>query len=147
MASELDLMLFEQHLDELRALPQADRWTIKCGDDTALEVYVDLHPRTAPQEHYRARLRWRDYARPFSLKFIDMETGGDTNPRSWPNFEGSRPGSFFVCLPFTEEGNGYHPDWAGSKATAYITPENPLQYAVLTLQHLLDNTYAGRGQP
>lgn len=144
MASELDLMLFEQHLEELRALPQADRWTLERGDTATLEVYVDLHPHTAPQELYRARLRWRDYAKPFSLKFIDPDTGLDNNPRSWPIFDGSRPTSFFVCLPFTEEGNGYHPEWAASAANAYRTPEDPLQNAVITLQHLLDNTYGGR---
>lgn len=60
MTSELDLMLFQQHLEELSALPQVDRWTVKGGDHAAL----DLSSRKAPQELYRVRLRRTDYAKP-----------------------------------------------------------------------------------
>lgn len=143
MASGLDLMLLNQHLEELRALPQADRWTIKRGDTAALDLSVDLFSRKAPQELYRVRLRWTDYSKPPSLKFIDMATGSETEPRSWPNFDGSRPTSFFVCLPITQEGHAYHGEWA-SGANAYPTVDDPLQYVLLSLQSLLDNTYTGR---
>lgn len=63
MASELDLMLFQQHLEEFSALPQVDRWTVKRGDPAALDVTVDLSSGKAPQELYRVRLRWTDYAK------------------------------------------------------------------------------------
>lgn len=144
MASELDLMLFKQHYEELLAMPQADRWSIKRGDEAALDVTVDLSSRKAPQEHYRARLRWHDYMKPPSVKFVDMATGSESEPRAWPNFEGSRPAHFFICLPFTQEGHGHHSEWA-TGPNAYARPEDPLQYALINLQHLLDNTYVGRG--
>ena len=145
MANELDLMLFEQHLEELRALPEAQRLILEQRDMRMLEVFVGLHPRTAAQEHFRARLRWRDYGKPFSLKFVNLETETDNDPHAWPIFEGSRPGSLLACLPFTEEGIGLHPEWVTSPINSYVTPEAPLQFAVLMLQHLIDNGYGGRG--
>ncbi|MEH0166720.1 hypothetical protein [Roseateles microcysteis] len=143
MASELDLMLFNQHLEELQALPQADRWTIKRGDTAALDVSVDLSSRKAPQELYRVRLRWTDYSKPPSVKFVGMTTGSEAEPRAWPNFDGSRPTSFFVCLPITKEGHDHHGEWA-TGANAYRTVDDPLEYVLLNLQSLLDNTYTGR---
>jgi hypothetical protein len=145
MATEFDMVLFEQHLAELRALPNATRWRLERGSPTLLEVHVDMHPRTAPSERFRARLRWQDYSKPFSLKFIDPETGRDDDPRAWPIFQGSRPASLDACVPYTEEGVRLHPEWQASPTNAYKAPESPLQFAVLTLQNLLDNTYGGRG--
>jgi len=146
MASELDLMLFQQHLDELPALPQVDRWTVKRGDPAALDVTVDLSSLKAPQELYRVRLRWSDYSKPPSVKFVDMTTGSETEARAWPVFDGSRPTNYFVCLPFTQEGLTHHPDWA-TGINAIPVLEDPLQYVLLNLQSLLDNTYTGRCQP
>ena len=143
MASELDLMLFKQHLEELQALPQAGRWTIKRGDTAALDVTVDLFSRKAPEELYRVRLRWTDYSKPPSLKFVDMATGSETVPHAWADFEGSRPTSFFVCLPITQEGHAHHGEWA-TGVNAYPTVEDQLQYVLFSLQSLLDNTYIGR---
>lgn len=145
MATEFDLMLFEQHLAEALELPVAARWSLELDTSVPLGLFATLHPRTAPQEFYKARIRWKDYSTPFSLKFINMEIGSDTDARAWPNFEGSRPQAFLACTTFTEEGQGLHPEWEQSAFNRYHPPEQPLIFALLTLQHLLDNTYQGRG--
>ncbi|WP_207000030.1 hypothetical protein [Trinickia mobilis] len=145
MATEFDLMLFEQHFWAALALPVAKRWNLERDDSSPLEVFCTMHPRTAPSELYKVRLRWTDYSMPFSLKFINVVSGAENDQHAWPNIEGSRPSSLFLCAPFTTEGNSYHPEWARSAATRYKTPDEPLVFALLQIQHLLDNTYLGRG--
>lgn len=144
MATQFDLKEFEVHLQVALALPAAKRWSLERDTSVPLGVFCVLQPRTAPQESFKARLRWDDYSKPHSLKFVNMENGSDTDPRAWPNFEGSRPDSFLVCAPYTSEGHALHPEWAASPAHRYLTPDEPLVAALLTLQHVLDNTYAGR---
>lgn len=144
MATEFDQMLFAQHLKAALALPDAKRWGLE-GDLNSLEARCELHPRSSPNERFLARLRWSDYSKPASVKFIDPATGSDSIPRAWPNIDGSRPQNFFICAPWTKEGNDHHPEWATSEAAAYQTPEEPLVFALLQLKHLMDNTYQGRG--
>jgi hypothetical protein len=144
MAAEFDRMLFSQHLGAALELPLSKRWGLE-GDATALEARCDMHPRAFPAERFQVRLRWSDYSKPPSTKFIDPDTGSESNPRSWPNIDGSRPQNCFICAPWTKEGNDHHPEWAASAAAGYKTPEEPLVFSLLQLQHLLDNTYKGRG--
>jgi hypothetical protein len=144
MATEYDLMLFDQHFQAALALPAAQRWSLERDQSVPLGIFCRMHPRTAPAEQYKVRLRWTDYSMPFSLKFINTENGSETDQHAWPNFEGSRPANFFVCAPYTSEGNGYHPEWALSPTNRYKRPDEPLVFALIQIQHLLDNTYQGR---
>lgn len=147
MATEFDKMLFDQHLEEMLALPGASRWDLERDTQVPLEVFCTMFPRTALHERYKVRLRWTDYSTPPSVKYVDPQTGADNDARAWPNFDGSRPGSFFLCAPFTKEGHDHHPEWRGASATRYEAPEDPLVSCLLQLQHLLDNSYVGRGHP
>ncbi len=144
MATQFDLKEFEVHLQVALALPAAKRWSLERDTAVPLGVFCVMHPRTAPHELFKARLRWSDYSKPYSLKFVNVDNGSDTDPKAWPNFDGSRPDAFFVCAPFTLEGHAHHPEWAASCATRYETPDEPLVTALVVLQHLLDNTYTGR---
>jgi hypothetical protein len=144
MATEYDKVLFDQHYDVVLALPSASRWILKKESCTPLEVYCTMYPRSAPQEHFKMRLRWTDYSMPFSLRFVNLETGADNDQHAWPQIDGSRPANFFFCAPFTKEGNDHHPEWANSSAR-YRTPDEPLVFALIQIQHLLDNTFVGRG--
>jgi len=76
---------------------------------------------------------------------VNAVSGAGNEQHAWPNIEGSRPSNLFLCAPFTTEGNSYHPEWARSAATRYKTPDEPLVFALLQIQHLLDNTHLGRG--
>ena len=144
MATEYDLMLFDQHFQAALALPAAQRWNLERDQSAPLGIFCTMHPRTAPAETYKVRLRWTDYSMPFSLKFINMENGSETDQHAWPNIDGGRPSNFFICAPYTSEGNGYHPEWALSPAHRYKTPDEPLVFALIQIQYLLDNTYQGR---
>lgn len=144
MATEYDLMLFDQHYELVLALPAAGRWILERHESMPLEVICTMSPRIAPEEQFKLRLRWDDYSMPVSVKFLNKDTGSESDQHAWPNIDGSRPPSLFLCAPFTKEGNGYHPEWAQS-AVRYKTPDEPLLFALIQMQHLLDNTYIGRG--
>lgn len=145
MATDFELALFEQQLPEVLVLPAAHRWTLERDSSVSLGVFLTLHPRTHPEEFFKARLRWTDLFKPPSLKFIDTATGSDTNPAAWPKCFGFRPSSLDACLPWTAEGHALHPEWATSAANAYPKVDAPLQFIVLNLQASLDNTFSGRG--
>lgn len=145
MASEFDLVLFEQHLQEVLALPAAKRWSLERDTTVPLGVFSTMQPRTAPTESYKARLRWSDYSKPPSVKFINMENGSEVDPLAWPNIDVSRPAHFFICAPWTKEGHEYHAEWAGSVAGRYNPPPQPLKFALQMLQHHMDNAYIHRG--
>lgn len=145
MATEYDLVLFEQHLQAALELPAAKRWNLERDKSVSLGAFCLMRPRTAPSDQYRVRLHWTDYSMPFSLKFVSIETGAENDQNAWANIEGSRPSHYFLCAPFTKEGNDHHPEWACSSITRYRTPDEPLVFALLQVQHLLDNTYQGRG--
>lgn len=147
MATEFDQVLFEQHHEVALALPAAKRWDLERDKNVPLGVFCTMHPRNAPTEHYRVQLRWTDYSKPASVKFINLENDSGTDPRAWPNIDGTRPTSFFLCAPWTKEGHEHHSEWAASEAGRYNTPEEPLVFALVQLQHLFDNTYQGRGTP
>lgn len=145
MSTEYDLVLFEQHLQAALELPAAKRWNLERDKSVPLGALCLMRPRTSPSDQYKVRLHWTDYSMPFSLKFVSIETSAENDQHAWPNIEGSRPSHFFLCAPFTKEGNDHHPEWARSSTTRYRTPDEPLVFALVQVQHLLDNTYQGRG--
>lgn len=145
MATDFELALFEQQLFEVLELPAAHRWTLERDTSVPLGVFVVMHPRSHPEELFKARLRWTDLLKPPSLKFIDMAMGVETSSAAWPRCFGFRPSSLDACLPWTAEGHALHPEWAGSAANAYPRVGAPVQFALLNVQASLDNTYAGRG--
>lgn len=143
MATDFELALFEQELETVLELPGAWRWGLERDKSVPLGALAVMHPLSKPQELFKCRLRWSDYFKPVSLKFIDMATGADTNPRAWPQCFGFRPGSLDACLPWTAEGHALHPEWSSSGAFPKV--QAPLQFALLNVQTSLDNSYTGRG--
>ncbi|HWT19227.1 MAG TPA: hypothetical protein VN280_09955 [Variovorax sp.] len=145
MATDFELALFEQQLEEVLELPEACRWDLGRDITVPLGVFAVMHPLSKPEELFKARLRWNDLMKAPSLKFIDMTTGADNNPAAWPRCFGFRPGSLDACLPWTAEGHALHGEWAHSAANAFPKVEAPLQYALLHVQSSLDNSFQGRG--
>jgi hypothetical protein len=145
MAAEYDVAMFQRDFADALELPAASRWRLEKDESVRLGVFCTMHPRSAPAETYRVRLRWTDYSAPFSVKFVNQESGSEYDQHAWPNMDGANPGSFFLCVPYSKEGNDHHKEWATSPAIQYRTPEQPLIFALLQLQHLLDNKYRGRG--
>jgi hypothetical protein len=145
MATALELALFEEELATVRRLPEASRWKLERDRSCPLGLLADMHPRSKPTELYRARVRWADYFGPFSLKFIALSTGSETDPTAWPRCFGFRPASVDACLPWTAEGHALHPDWKNSRSQRFPKVEAPMQFALLQVQYSLDNTYEGRG--
>lgn len=142
MATALELALFAQQLEEVRALPQASRWQLERDDAVPLGIVVTVAPLAHDEELFNARFRWSNYFEPPSLKFLDVKTGHEM-PSAWPKCPGFRAASLDACLPWTAEGQALHPEWARSHA--YPKCDAPLQFALLTLQATLDNDYQGRG--
>lgn len=145
MATDFELALFEQQIEEVLALPEARRWSLERDTSVPLGVFAVMHSRSQPEELFKTRLRWSDLLKAPSLKFIDITTGMDGNPAAWPRCFGFRPGSFDACLPWTEEGQRLHPEWAQSAANAFPKVDAPVQFALLHVQASLDNSYQGRG--
>lgn len=145
MATEFDRVLLAQHFEEALALPAAKRWNLERDTSVPLGVFCTMHPRGAANDRFKVQLCWTDYSKPPSVKFLNLETNAATDARAWPNIEGSRPTSFFICAPWTKEGHDHHPEWAASVGGRYTTPEEPLVFVLVQLQHLMDNTYQGRG--
>jgi len=146
MATELELALFNEELQAVRSLPEASRWQLERDDSVPLGLFVTMHPIAKPTELYKARIRWTDYFGPFSLKFIDIDTGLDNNPKAWPKCFGFRPGSLDACLPWTAEGQALHPEWKNSPTQCFPKVDAPMQHALLRIQFSLDESYEGRGQ-
>ena len=145
MATDFELALFEQQLEEVLALPEACRWSLEQDLSVPLGVFAVMHPRSTPEELFKIRLRWSDLLKAPSMKFIDIATGSVSNPLAWPRCFGFRPGSLDACLPWTEEGQRLHPEWAQSAANAFPKVDAPVQFALLNVQSSLDNSYQGRG--
>jgi len=143
MATDFELALFERQLKEAHTLPEASRWNLERDASVPLGVTAVMHPRLACSELFKARLRWTDLFKPPSLKFIDIATGADNRSAAWPQCFGFRPSSLDACLPWTAEGHGLHPEWTA--AGMYPRVEAPVQFALLSLQFALDNSYLGRG--
>jgi len=145
MATELELALFGQELEEIKLLPEAPRWAIERDHEVPLGLYATMHPLAHPDHRYKARIRWTNYFAPFSLKFVNLRTNSDGEPSAWPKCYGFRPSSLDVCLPWTAEGLQLHPEWRTSARHAVAVIDAPMQHALLRVQDSLDNTYEGRG--
>ena len=145
MATELELALFELELDAMSDVPESKRWQIERDTNVSLGLCIVMHPISHPKELYKVKVHWSDYFGPFSMKFINLETGLDNDPTSWPKCFGFRPTSLDACLPWTAEGHGLHPEWKNSVANKFPSVELPMQYALLQIQLSLDTTYEGRG--
>lgn len=145
MATELELALFEEELEAVRGLPEANRWQLERDNSVPLGLYAVMHPKSKPDELYRARIRWADYFAPFSLKFINLETGLDNDPMAWPRCHGFRPKSLDSCIPMTAEGHKLHREWRNSATQSFPKVALPMQFALLWLQFTLDSSYQGRG--
>lgn len=144
MATEFERMLFEEELASLRELPEARRWTIERDKDVPLGITALIYSIKDPAELYLARLRWPNYFKPASLKFLSRKTGSDTDPTAWPIVRGFRPTSFDACVSYTLEGHGLHPEWSNSPSTAYPKVDRPMQYTLLRLQSEIDMYYERR---
>jgi hypothetical protein len=146
MPTPLERALFEEEWSAVRQLPEAERWELERDSTVALGLFVIMHPKKAPAERFKARLRWTtDYFGPFSLKFVNLLTGADCDHKAWPQCFGFRPGSLDACLPWTSEGHALHPEWKTSGRQAFPVVQAPMQHALLRVQHALDSSYAGRG--
>ena len=145
MATELELALFVEELESVRKLPEAIRWELERDKEYSLGLFAVMHPRSNPAELYKAHFRWTDYFGPFSLKFVNLATGSETDSKAWPRCYGFRPGSFDICLPWTAEGHALHPEWKTSASNSFPNVDAPMQHALLRVQSSLDNSYEGRG--
>ncbi|TBR36062.1 MULTISPECIES: hypothetical protein [Dyella] len=146
MASSFELSLFEQELIEVKALPEAARWTLERDDTVPLGLRALMHPAKHPSDRYMAQLHWGGLFNPASLKFLNLETRADNDPTAWPQCYGFRPANLDACVSWTQEGHRLHPEWAQSGRAAFRQPERPVRFALLQLQHELDTTYVGRGR-
>jgi hypothetical protein len=145
MPTDFESALFSEELANLQGSPESLRWALLRDPDHPLGILLTLHPKREPRELYKARIRWGDYFAPFSLKFLNLETGSDTDTRAWPRCHGFRPGNLDACIPWTSEGHITHPEWKSSKRNSFPKVELPMQHAVLLVQVALDNSYQGRG--
>jgi len=144
VASAFELDLFQMELEEVKTLPEADRWKLTRDESVPLGILVEMHPRSKPDELYLARVRWSEYFKPASLKFLNRDTHTDGDQTAWPRCLGFRPAGLDACVSWTAEGHALHPEWANSPRTVFKV-EAPLQFMLLQLQHELDFTYQGRG--
>lgn len=145
MATELELALFEQELDAMSDVPESKRWQLERDNTVSLGLHVVMHPLSHPEELYKVRVHWSDYFGPFSMRFIQMQTGADNDPTAWPKCFGFRPTSFDACLPWTAEGHALHPEWKNSPTNGFPNVELPMHFALLQIQLSLDTSYEGRG--
>jgi len=115
---------------------------VRDEDDPSI-YWLDMRPRSAPDERYYPRLVWRAYpqAAP-SVLFAEGICGALGVVRAWPQITGYRPPND-ICEPFTAEGFALHPEW-NTGPDAWPTEGNPFLWVVETLQFDLDNGYSGR---
>ncbi len=145
MATDLELLLFEEQFRGLGHLPEAARWRLERDSSVPLGLYALMCPISHPTDLYKARLRWTDLFAPSSLKFVHLQTGVDNDPTAWPQCSGFRPGSLAAGVPWSAEGHALQAEWKNSPAHAFPKVEAPLQYALLRVHHALDSSYQGRG--
>jgi hypothetical protein len=144
LASAFELLLFDEEITAVKQLPESGRWLIERDDAVPLGLRVHLSSKKEPGELYLARLRWPDYFKAPSLKFLNRDTGAESDPTAGPQVRGVRPQSLDACVSWTLEGHLAHPEWAASTATAFPQREAPVQFALLTLQQEMDVFYERR---
>ncbi len=145
MATELELDLFEEQLGEVAKLPGASRWRVEREKNFPLGLLVTMHPASNPAHSYTARIRWNgDLFGPFSLQFVNPDTGADRETSAWPQCGGFSPTAFAACIPITQEGHQLHPEWKTNRATRFPQTDTPVTFAIESVQDILDTSYTGR---
>jgi hypothetical protein len=143
MADEFSKIAFDQDLEEVLALPEAERWKIERIDD--LEIYVTASPEKTPKEVFQARFSWTSYPTdPPSFKFRDPETGRLDLMTAWPEVHGYRPNVFDACVNWSIEGFVAHPEWRNDPNIRWVPNGNVLLKVLRLLQRDLDEKFVKR---
>ena len=104
-----------------------------------------MSPTSAPNEHFHAILRWASYPEMApSVKFGDPVSGRVDKLSDWPMGGPMRPESGDLCVSYSVEGFGLHPEWRTDPLRRWVSHGNVLLKVVRWLQDDLDATYAGR---
>ncbi|MDQ6613306.1 MAG: hypothetical protein M3083_00685 [Actinomycetota bacterium] len=105
--------------------------------------WLAIRPATDPAQVYVARLTWLRHPHdPPSVTFTTGVGGEAGAVSAWPIIPGYRaPGD--ICMPFTAEGFGLHPDWRAGP-DAWEPTGNPYLRVATQLQDDLDHRYQGR---
>jgi len=142
MSDELSELNFQQDLDEVLHVEDAQRWKIeKVG---TLEIYVELSSVKAPEEKFQARLLWSAYPDVASLKFRDQKSGRLDLSTAWPIVRGFRPASFDACVNWCAEGFGLHPEWKNDPDKKWHLVGNAMLKTLRILQSEMDDYFGGR---
>lgn len=143
MAPTLDELCLNQDFQDAMATSDALRWILE--RDHPLVVKVLMSSAKSAEEKFQARLDWSAYpGKPPSLKFCHPGQDSLTDPTAWPICPGFRPASLDSCVHWTAEGQGLHPEWAGTHATRWDGTGNPLFRVLCCLQDTLDLSFTGR---
>jgi hypothetical protein len=135
---------FTADLAAISEAPEAGRWELQATPE-ALAVWVTMAPEAVPEERFHAMLKWTAYpTSPPSVKFGDPNTGRVDVLRDWPTGGPMRPEAACLCVSYTAEGFGMHPEWVNSSAHRWDSRGNAVLKVVRWLQHDLDTTFAGR---
>jgi hypothetical protein len=120
----------------------ADTWSAALVG--SLEVWVTFTPAQHPKERLFARLVWDRYPdHAPSVLFRDPETGRLDVPRAWPTGGPFRPMQG-LCVNYTREGFGLHPEWVSDPRLRWRTDGNALLKVIRLMQDSFDTEYAGR---
>jgi hypothetical protein len=110
----------------------------------ALVWWLTMHPRSAANETFYARIAWTRYPHsPPSVKFADAVGGRVDVIGAWPMCPGYRPGAYDICAPFTGEGFIAHPEWR-TGPEAWTGTGNRFLWVVSILVHDMCDRYQGR---
>ncbi len=140
--AETLLNLAEQEGEVVEFLALHDGHLARDEADPSI-YWLDIRPRTAPDERYYVRVSWRAYPHGApSVLFAEGVGGALGVARAWPQIPGYRAPND-ICKPFTAEGFGLHAEW-GTGPDAWPTEGNPFLWVVETLQFDLNNAYSGR---
>lgn len=122
----------------------ADTWSaVLVGP---LEVWVTFTPVRHPAERFQARLAWDRYPdNAPSVLFRDQTSGRLDVPNAWPLGGPFRP-MVGLCVNYTREGFGLHPEWVNDARLRWRNNGNVLLKVIRMMQDSFDNEYAGRHQ-
>jgi hypothetical protein len=122
----------------------ADTWSAALVGP--LEVHVTFRPATRPTDAFCARLVWGRYPdQAPSVVFIDPVTGRSDVPQAWPTGGPFRP-VIGLCVNYTREGFGLHPEWVADPTARWIVDGNVLLKVIRQMQRSFDHEYGGRQQ-
>jgi hypothetical protein len=143
MADDFSKIAFDQDLEEVLALAEAQRWKIERAAD--LEIYVTVSPDKVPNEIFQARFCWTSYPTdPPSFRFRDPDTGRLDLKTAWPEVPGYRPDVFDACVNWSVEGFVAHPEWKNDPNIRWMPSGNVLLKVLRLLQRDLDEKFVKR---